>query len=115
MRLVTGGSLAYRAAAALLGKLEVGPTPMLPFQIGFGILLILGLWTPVAGTLVALTQIVYIVLGTGDPWIHVLLGTLGLSLALLGPGAWSVDAWLFGWRRIDIRDRQGRPRSSSES
>jgi putative oxidoreductase len=34
-----------------------------------------------------------------------LLAAIGAALALLGPGAWSVDARLFGWRRIDVRDR----------
>jgi hypothetical protein len=24
---------------------------------------------------------------------------------MLGPGSWSVDAWLFGRKRIDIGDR----------
>ena len=36
------------------------------------------------------------------------------SLALLGPGGWSVDARLFGWTRIDIRERQSRHRAHSE-
>jgi putative oxidoreductase len=34
------------------------------------------------------------------------LGALGAALALLGPGAWSVDARLFGWKRLDIRSRK---------
>jgi len=44
--------------------------------------------------------------GAGDLWLHIRLGTLGVALVLLGPGAWSVDARLFGWKRIDIRDRK---------
>jgi hypothetical protein len=27
------------------------------------------------------------------------------ALALLGPGAWSVDAWLYGWKQIKISAR----------
>jgi len=30
---------------------------------------------------------------------------------MLGPGAWSVDARLFGWKRIDLQD--GRIKSST--
>jgi hypothetical protein len=37
-----------------------------------------------------------------DPWMHVRLGALGAALAMLGPGAWSVDARLFGRKRIEI-------------
>jgi hypothetical protein len=37
-----------------------------------------------------------------DPWVYVLLGTLGAAMAMLGPGAWSVDARLFGWKRLGI-------------
>ncbi|HEX8765158.1 MAG TPA: hypothetical protein VF740_08355 [Candidatus Acidoferrum sp.] len=37
--------------------------------------------------------------------VHLLLAVLGASLAMLGPGAWSVDARLFGRKRIDIRSR----------
>jgi hypothetical protein len=33
------------------------------------------------------------------------MGMLGAALALLGPGAWSVDARLFGWKRIRISEQ----------
>ncbi|MDQ1472597.1 MAG: putative oxidoreductase [Bryobacterales bacterium] len=42
---------------------------------------------------------------SSDPWIHILLDALGASLAMLGPGAWSVDARLFGRKRIQIPQR----------
>ena len=37
---------------------------------------------------------------------HLLLAVLAISLAMLGPGAWSVDAYLFGRKRFDIGERQ---------
>jgi hypothetical protein len=115
MRLVVGLTLVLRAIAGLLGELVIGPAPLLPFQVGLGTLLLAGLWTPLTGTLVGILQIGYLLLRTGDPWIHVLLATFGIALALLGPGAWSVDARLFGWKRIDIRDRRSHSHVPPES
>ncbi|HWC17089.1 MAG TPA: hypothetical protein VG498_08740 [Terriglobales bacterium] len=73
--------------------------------IGVGGLLLVGLWTPIAGALEALIEL-WIVFSSGDAVVvHVLLSALGVSLAMLGPGAWSVDARLFGRKRIKIRSR----------
>ena len=67
------------------------------------LLLLAGLWTPVTGAIVANTEL-WIVFSHGhDPWVSVMLAGLGAALALLGPGAWSVDARLYGWKRIEIR------------
>ena len=66
------------------------------------LLLIAGLWTPVVAGVVALLEFWRIVSRSGDPASEVLLCTLALAIALLGPGAWSVDARLFGWKRIEI-------------
>jgi putative oxidoreductase len=43
-----------------------------------------------------------------DPWIHIFLGVLSVSLAMLGPGAVSIDARLFGRKRFDIDRTRGR-------
>ena len=68
-------------------------------------LLLVGLWTPVAGVLMAAAELYLAFSHTTDPSIHIVLGTLGAALAMLGPGAWSVDARLFGRKRIEIPQR----------
>jgi putative oxidoreductase len=108
MRLVAGAVSVGCGLEALLGDLAMGPPALLIARVTLGVLLIAGLWTPVAGALVVVLETSFLSMRAGDPWLHVLLMTLGLCLALLGPGAWSLDARLFGWRRIYIRNREGR-------
>ena len=72
-----------------------------------GILLLLGLWTPVTGVVVGLLGIWYFFARLEDPWISVLLSALGFMLAMVGPGAYSIDARLYGWKRIDVLTRKG--------
>ena len=80
-----------------------------------GILLIIGLWTPVAGILVAALQ-VHNFLHCIDPWMYLRLGIFASALAMLGPGGWSVDARLFGWKRVEVPPRElNKPRNGSSS
>jgi len=106
MRLVAAIALADQGIIALSGgaSSEVLVSAVIVFALAT--LLLAGLWTPIAGTLVALMELWNAYSRPGDMWFYVLLGTLGIGLALLGPGTWSVDARLFGWKRIDIRDRK---------
>lgn len=73
-----------------------------------GLLLLVGLLTPFAAAglagVLALSQ--YRSAPGALPDLSVLLLVAGcLALVLLGPGAWSVDAWLFGRRQIVIPRR----------
>jgi uncharacterized membrane protein YphA (DoxX/SURF4 family) len=105
MRLVAGIALVARAIAKLYGGPELGPAILQALALAAGLLLLAGLWTPIAGALAAVIYSWNIFSAPGDLWTKILLGTLCAALALLGPGAWSVDARLFGWKRIDVRDR----------
>ena len=68
-------------------------------------LLIIGLWTPIAGVFMALCELALLVLTFSGASMHIALAALAAALAMLGPGAWSVDARLFGRKRIHIPER----------
>ncbi len=105
MRVVSGGALLVEGYLALRGKPPLGPALFQASSMGLGILLLAGLWTPVTGSLVAL-EALWRVFALGHPSSWILLATVGAAIALIGPGAWSVDAWLFGWKRLEIQGRK---------
>ena len=72
--------------------------------VSTGILLVAGLWTPISGLLLATLESWMIFSRTGDRRLSLLLAALGLALAMIGPGAWSADALLFGRKRIKKLD-----------
>ena len=106
MRLVAGIALVVEGVMSLRGGTSIGAAIFHVLGAGAGILLLAGLWTPIAGVLLAIIETWSAFTHPHDPWSYILLGTLGAALAMLGPGAWSVDARLFGWKRIDLRDRK---------
>jgi putative oxidoreductase len=114
MRVVGGVSLLYRGIIGVAGDSSRLVVVLSVLLIGAGFLLLSGLWTPIAGTVAVLVETLKMFVLPQDAWIYILLGTLSGALALLGPGIWSVDAHQFGWKRVDIRDRQGRPRTPAE-
>lgn len=63
-------------------------------------LLLVGLWTPVSGCLVAAFAVWALIVKYGDPWSNILLAAIGAGLSMIGPGVWSLDARLYGWKRI---------------
>jgi putative oxidoreductase len=70
-----------------------------------GILLLVGLWTPVAGTMITIVELWIVCSSAGGLGMPIILATLGATLAMIGPGAWSIDAHLFGRKHFEIPQR----------
>jgi putative oxidoreductase len=65
-------------------------------------LLAVGLWTPIAGVTQAVISLSLCATSGGFYSIYVTTALSGLVIAMTGPGAWSVDARLFGRKRMDF-------------
>jgi putative oxidoreductase len=111
LRLGAGVPLLYFAREDLLAAPDAAKVAYSVVKICAGILLLFGLWTPVAGGIAALAGLWTFFSQSWANHVYPLdpmfLGVLGASLALLGPGAWSVDARLFG-RRLFVTRRPRR-------
>ena len=103
LRLVAGIFLIEDGIRAFIGSPRLEPMTLLLFAAAAGgIFLLVGLWTPVAGIVVGVAEIVILQSCPVNLRSAILLSAFGITLAMLGPGAWSVDALLFGRHRLDL-------------
>ena len=106
MRLVIGAVLLWHAGPRLWSDPLLHNVFVYASLTLAALLLIPGLWTPVAGAVVAVIAISEI-LTTGEPPVgRLLAATIAGALTMLGPGRLSIDARLFGWKRIDVPVRK---------
>ena len=109
MRLVVGAVLLWHAGPRLWGDPSLHTIPAAGSLALAALLLIAGFWTPVAGAVVAVVALSEI-LRTGELLNgRLLAATIGGALTMLGPGRLSIDARLFGWKRIEAPQRRPHP------
>lgn len=102
LRLMLAGGLCVDAIA----RLNDSATAQILLALGgivSGMLLLIGLWTPIVGSAVCLIQLAVVATLAGAIEPALQRAAVGLCLVLLGPGTWSIDARLFGPRRVKLK------------
>ena len=100
LRLMTGGGLLYGGVTSAWSAPNLALAP-LAIAAGAGVLLLMGLYTPLAGAVAAIAEAWIAFSHPGNLLAPIGLICISLSLAMIGPGAWSADARLFGRKQID--------------
>ena len=104
-RSITGVAIGFSTFARFHVMPQHGSVALLLIDGGAALLLLVGLWTPFAGAVIACCELWVVVSGGGGFWPPLVLATLGATLAMIGPGAWSIDALLFGRKQISLLSR----------
>ena len=99
-RLVLGTALIWHGAIAYQDAAAVEQIVPELIASGAALFIVTGLWTPAAGALIAALQLWIALVRPGNEAGVLILGTLAGTLAMIGPGAWSIDARIFGRKHI---------------
>jgi putative oxidoreductase len=102
LRLAVGSSLIAEPISMML---PIPPSLLWAAHIllvGVGICICIGLWTPLMGAVQGIAELAMTLYPANGYEHHLLLALLAISLAMLGPGAWSIDSLIFGRKRITI-------------
>ena len=66
-----------------------------------GVFLLLGLWTPLAGTMIAIAEVWIFLAWSGSSLTPIMVAGLAGTVAMIGPGIWSIDAKLYGRKLLE--------------
>ncbi len=102
LRFVTGAPLLVAALSIWSGASNATPLPLRLIDAMSAGFILLGLWTPVGATLQAVIEGFHSAAGGTFNFDHAMHALAGLSLVMLGPGVWSIDARLYGRKRIEV-------------
>jgi putative oxidoreductase len=99
-RLLTGGALVYCGVACATANPICAGVVLESIGAVAGLLLIAGFWTPIAGAMIAILEASLAFTSPANASLRFFLAVLGATLAMIGPGTWSIDACVFGRKRI---------------
>ena len=106
LRLVCGACVVMDGVTRSLAEPHVPTLLLQSIEVVAALLLLVGLCTPAAGTVIVLVELCMAFSGRSGIENAVLLAALGAGLALLGPGSHSIDAKRYGRKRIELRKNQ---------
>jgi putative oxidoreductase len=104
LRLVSSFVIVIDAITTAAGRPSALTVTVQSIAILAALLLLMGLWTPIAALAIVVFELSMALSGTKGIENSILLATLGAALAALGPGALSIDAKLYGRKRIQISE-----------
>jgi len=104
-RVLTSAILVYYGASHLLENARLAPS--LPYLIAAiaGVFLFLGLWTPLAGITIAIVGAWVFFACSAHSLTAIIVAVLGATVAMIGPGMWSIDARLYGRKHLEAPRR----------
>jgi putative oxidoreductase len=104
-RVLTSTILLYYGSSHLLENARLATS--LPYLIAAfaGVLLLLGLWTPLAGITIAIVGVWAFFASSAYSLTAIMVAVLGATVAMIGPGMWSIDARLYGRKHLEAPRR----------
>ena len=104
LRLLAGSGLLHGGIVSAQSAFDTVQTVPPVLAAAFGAMLVMGLFTPFAGIMAAAVEFWIAFTHPEYCWPQFGLAGLCLSLVMIGPGAWSIDARLFGRKQIDLSE-----------
>jgi uncharacterized membrane protein YphA (DoxX/SURF4 family) len=109
LRLLAGAALIYFGIGGIREGPPGWPVALQVIGVASAVLLMVGMFTPLAAVLAAAVNVCVAISRlsshSGDPWVALAQAVLALALAMIGPGAWSIDARRYGRKHIVLSTR----------
>ena len=100
-RVLTSTVVVYFGITEVLQNEKSGLSAVYVIAAIAGLFLLLGLWTPLAGITIAIVEVWIFLACSGSSLTPIMLAGLGGTVAMIGPGMWSIDAKLYGRKHLE--------------